>query len=113
MSEKRLKYEVAVGAGVRLEPSLVWRKEVQALLDSAKAEDKAAVLPPCEEDMHDAVVHLRLQVRVPMVTVDQKDWPVASIELDSVRMSLPELLERAISKFEGTFPAAAVILKAE
>jgi hypothetical protein len=113
LSDKRLKYEVAVNAVVRLEPSLIWRKEAQALLDSAQAEDKAAILPPCDEDMHDAVVHLRLQVRVPMVTVDEKDWPVALIDLDPMRMSLPELVERAISKFEGTFPAAAVILKAE
>jgi hypothetical protein len=113
LSEKKLNYDVAAQAVVRLEPSLVWLKEVKAMVDAAAADGHAVKLPPCDEDMRDAVVHLRLLVRVPMVTVEEKDWPSAVIELEAVRMSLPELRERSISKFEGTFPAAAVILKAE
>ena len=106
------KFETAIQAVIKDEPSLAWREKVQAMVE-ANGPDAKIELPPCGEDSRDLVIHMRVLVRVPLATAPQEAWPVAPVELDAVRVPMDWLRAKAVAKFEESGHPAATILKAK
>ena len=106
--------EAIIGAGAQaaVEPNDAWKEKNVPAIEAAKAAglEKELVIGFDDAD-RDVVVRVMVHYVIPMVTVDQKNWPQVSIPATEVRIPLLQLKRMVKDALLKENPALAELVK--